>query len=266
MLGWWRERKRERLRAAPFPEDWEAVLQEAVPHYSLLSPAEQEVLRGDVRVFLAEKYWEGCAGLVLTDEMRVTIAGQACLLTLCLAERYYPNVRSIFVYPASYRVREEHRGPAGVVTVRRSRRLGEAWQDGPVVLSWADVKSGGVDERDGTNVVFHEFAHTLDMLDGASDGTPRLYSDAEYRRWYEVMKAEWDALVEAAADGRPTLLDHYGATNAAELFAVATEAFFEKPRQMLRRHPALYDVLRDYYRQDPAGRFPEPEWEPPPAD
>jgi Mlc titration factor MtfA (ptsG expression regulator) len=123
-----------------------------------------------------------------------------------------------------------------------------------VILSWADVLEEGRDPSRGQNVVYHEFAHQLDMLDGVVDGTPPLQTPAQYRAWREVMTAEYRRLVEASSLGRATLLDQYGATNEAEFFAVATECFFDKPAALERRHPRLYQVLRDYYHQDPAGR------------
>lgn len=246
---------REQLRIAPFPEAWREYLETNVPHYTYLSETEREVLQGDLRIFIAEKYWQGCGGLELTDEIQVTIAAQACLITLCLPDNLYPNVRSIFVYPTAYVAQEQAVGPDGVVTEGESVRLGEAWHEGPIVLSWADVQSGGQIPTDGHNVVFHEFAHKLDLMDGEADGYPRLHEDGDYPRWQAAMNEEWAFLLEQAEQGRVTVLDHYGATNAAELFAVATEAFFEKPRQLHERHPQLYQVLKEYYRQDPRERL-----------
>jgi Mlc titration factor MtfA (ptsG expression regulator) len=253
MFSW--HNKRKRIRTAPFPDAWLEYLETNVPHYGCLSADDQEALRGDLRVFMAEKYWEGCGGLVLTDEIRVTISAQACLLTLRLPDKCYPNVRSILVYPAAYAARTRTVGPGGVVTEGASMRLGEVWQGGPMVLSWQDVKAGALNPRDGRNVVFHEFAHKLDMLDGTADGYPRLYDDAAYVRWHAVMLEEWERLQGQVEDSSDSILDPYGATDAAELFAVATEAFFEKPQQMRRRHADLYSVLKEYFRQDPAERL-----------
>lgn len=252
-FGW--QQDRERIRTAPFPDPWLEYLETNVPHYTYLSETEQDMLRGDLRLFIAEKHWEGCGGLELTDEVQVTIAAQACLLTLCLPNNLYPKVQSIFVYPAAYAAPTRSVGPAGVVTEGVSFRLGEAWHTGPVVLSWQDAKAGGANPADGRNVVFHEFAHRLDLRTGAVDGFPRLNDEAAYERWHAVMSEEWEHLSAAAESGRATLLDHYGATNAGELFAVATEAFFEKPRQMRKSHQRLYGVLKEYYRQDPAARL-----------
>lgn len=258
---WLKNRKRDKLREAPFPERWLAYLEASVPHYAALTEPEQQVLQDDTRIFLHEKHWEGCGGLQLTEEMQVVISAQASLLSLNLERKYYPNVLSVLVYPSTYRARVRTVGPAGVVTEGYSHRLGEAWETGPVILSWQDVQTGGRNPRDGRNVVFHEFAHKLDMLNGRSDGTPRLYDDAAYERWYAGMKREWDHLVRAARYGRRTFLDPYGAENASELFAVATEAFFEKPLPMRDYHPDLYAVLQEYYRQDPADRLAALEYE-----
>lgn len=255
MLRWFRDRKRKELLETPFPEEWLHYLQKNFPYYALLSPKEQETLRNDLRIFLAEKNWEGCAGLEMTEEIQVTISAEACLLTLGLEHDYYPNVESILVYPSGYVAREQRAQPGGVVVEGHSARLGEAWLYGPVVLSWDSVRSDGRNSNDGHNVVLHEFAHKLDMAAGRADGVPRLHDDAEYDRWAEVMSAEYQALVANSTEGHATLLNSYGATNAGEFFAVATECFFEKPRQMQRTHTALYEVLRDYYRQDPAARL-----------
>jgi Mlc titration factor MtfA (ptsG expression regulator) len=249
---------RKVVRSTPFPERWLAWLSVNMPQYGTLTEAEQEVLRGSIRRFIAEKYWEGCGGLVLTDEIKLTIAAQACLLILNLPQNSYRNVRSILVYPSGYRAKMRVVGPDGVVTEGMSHRLGEAWRDGPVILSWEDARAGGADPTDGRNVVFHEFAHKLDMGDGAVDGTPRLHEDAAYQRWFEVMSAEYQRLVADAEAGRTGVLDPYGAEDAGELFAVATEVFFERPRELRDHHPQLYQVLAEYYRQDPALRVPIP--------
>lgn len=254
--GWLRERRRTRIRSTPFPEAWLTAVREHLPHYELLSVEEQSRLLGDIQVFVAEKYWDGCGGLTVTDEMKVVIAAHACLLTLALPQRDYPNVRSILLYPETYRAPSRQIGPGGIVTEGMIHRQGEAWRDGPVVLAWSDVVAGIRHPADGRNVVFHEFAHKLDMVDGDADGTPRIEnSDAAYRTWYEVMSAEFHRLRQSAAMRLPTLLDPYGAKDAAELFAVATEVFFEQPRELRSLHPRLYAILTDYYHQDPAKRL-----------
>lgn len=253
IFTWLRNRRRKQILAQPFPEAWLRILERNVVHYRYLTPDEQAKLRDDLRIFLAEKNWEGCGGLVLTDEIKVTIAAQAMLLVLGIEHNYFDRVLSILVYPRGYQAIEEH-GGHGVIIERPSARLGETLYRGPVILSWADVLTDGQHPDRGHNLVYHEFSHQLDMLDGVVDGTPPLGSREEYQRWQEVMTAEYRALIEASVEGRATLLDQYGTTNEAEFFAVATECFFDKPEAMRRRHPKLYELLRDYYKQDPAKR------------
>ena len=203
-------------------------------------------------MLVEEKDWEGCGGLEMTDEIRVTIAAQACLLILNIEHEYYRRVTSILVYPAAYKTMPS-RGRDGVIREGQAN-LGEAWLRGPVVLSWDDARRGALDPKDGHNLVFHEFAHKLDMLDGAADGTPPLADQETLRQWFQTMTREFAALRDAAERGRKTVLDTYGATNPAEFFAVATECFFEKARQLRQRHPSVYELLKDYYQQDPAER------------
>ena len=254
VFSWLRRRRWRRLLSTPFPSDWLPYLQSNVAHYGLLGEAEQAKLRDDLRILIADKTWEGCGGLTVTDEIKVTIAAQASLLLLGMEHDYFSRVRSILVYPAGYRSPEGVIGPDGVVR-EGVGRLGEAWYRGPVILGWDEVRLGGQDHRDGRNLVLHEFAHQLDFRDGWIDGTPPLKNRARYKQWQEVMTAEYSRLVEESERGKPKVLDEYGATNPAEFFAVATECFFEKPVQMQRRHPKLYEVLRNYFGQDPANRF-----------
>jgi Mlc titration factor MtfA (ptsG expression regulator) len=254
LFTWLRDRRRRRLVAQPFPPAWLDYLRRDVAHYQFLAPAEQARLRDDLRIFIAEKNWEGCGGLTMTDEIKVTIAAQACLLVLGLRHNYFERVLSILVYPRGYRgVREDEVDSGGLIP-QRDARLGEAHYRGPVILSWADVLEEGRHPERGDNVVYHEFAHQLDMLNGLIDGTPPLETPEQYRRWREVMSAEYRKLIDASAHGRATLLDQYGTKDEGEFFAVATECFFDRPVELARRHPRLYEVLRDYYHQDPAAR------------
>ncbi len=246
-----RHARRARLLAEPFPAAWSPIVAR-LPFYAALDERGRARVRDDLRVLVAEKNWEGCGGLQMTDEIRVTIAAQASLLLLNIEHEYYKHVTSVLVYPAAYRTMPT-RGADGVVREGQAN-LGEAWRRGPVVLSWDDARRGALDPNDGHNLVFHEFAHKLDMLDGAADGTPPLDDADALRRWVATMTREFEALRGAAARGRATVLDTYGATNPAEFFAVATECFFEKGQALSRRHPALYRLLQDYYQQDPAAR------------
>ena len=259
LFEWFAEHRRKKIIEEPFPAEWQEVLNNNVAVYALLTEDEQQRLRGDLRILIAEKSWEGCAGLELTDAMKVTIAAQAALLTINRKHNYYPNVESILVYPNDYRARNKQQDASGVVQNAITGRLGEAWTNsGPVILSWFDAVRGGSNPADGRNVVYHEFAHKLDSGDNEMNGVPLLDSDEQVTEWAEVMQAEYDHLVAAVAHGHETLLDPYGATNPAEFFAVATECFFEKPVQMRNRHPRMYHVLQRYYQQDTAKRHPEP--------
>jgi Mlc titration factor MtfA (ptsG expression regulator) len=253
ILDWFRNRRRRQLLAEPFPPEWLKYLESNVSVYPTLSEAEQARLRDKVRIFIAEKTWEGCGGLPITDEIKVTIAAQACVLVLGYDNFYFEKLRTILVYPHGYVAPQETVNQAGIIDEGGSGRLGEAHYRGPVVLSWSDALAGGKTHRDGKNLVYHEFAHQLDMLDGAADGTPPM-PGGQLARWRDVMTAEYERLVRDSEHGRATLLDEYGTTNEAEFFAVATECFFEKAAHMQRRHPKLYEVLRDFYRQDPAAR------------
>jgi Mlc titration factor MtfA (ptsG expression regulator) len=254
-MSFFKSIRRRKLTSVPFPEHWRDALLQNVAHYSLFSQLEQEKLHEDIQIFIAEKNWEGCDGLELTDEIQATIAAQACLLTLCIEHDYYPNVRTILIYPAGYIAPTYEPMGRNAWIETSAPLLGHATnREGPVVLSWQDALTGGLNDADGHNLVLHEFAHKLDMLDGDAYGTPRLGSNEAYDQWAQVMSAEFDQLVQDVQAGRATVIDRYGATNAAEFFAVCTESFFEKPRMLRKRHRQLYGVLRDFYRQDPCAR------------
>ena len=250
-MGWWKTRRRARVLARPFAAAWVDILARNVPAVRKLDDEERQTLKDMVRIFVAEKNFEGCAGLVVTDEVRVTIAAQACLLLLHLGEQdLFPTVESVLVYPSAYKVPSETR-PGGIV-VDDVPRAGEAWQRGIVVLAWDDVLRSGHDPSH--NLVLHEFAHALDQEDGAADGAPRLPGAAMYGPWARVLGAEYDRLVRAIRQGHATSIDPYGAASPAEFFAVVTEAFFGRPLELRAAHPELYAQLQAFYRQDPAAR------------
>lgn len=244
--------RRQRLRALPLPAEWQSVIERNVPAYSRLSPEDRRELLGHTQVLLAEKHFEGCGGLELTDEIRVTIAAQASVLLLHRDTDYYPRLTSILIYPSAYVVSgEEHIG-GGIWEAGEDVRLGHtSAQLGALVIAWDDVIRGARTVDDGDNVVFHEFAHQLDFEDHAVDGTPLLES-RQYVSWARVLGAEYEALRRAAIHATPSLIDEYGATNPAEFFAVVTELFFERPIALRERHPDLYEELRKFYHQDPA--------------
>jgi len=251
MFGLMKQRRR-RLRAQPFPKDWLATVESNVPFFRRLSASDQAELLGNIQVFLAEKRFEGCGGLELTDEIRVTIAAQACLLLLHRKTDYFPRLLTILVYPSTYSVEEKRPVEGPVWEEGRMTRLGETGRTlGSMVLSWDATKSGAGDPSDGKNVVFHEFAHQLDYENYAADGVPGLVTREQQLSWREIMRSEFASLRAADETGIPTLLDTYGATNPAQFFAVSTEAFFERPCALRARHPKLYAELQRYFRQDP---------------
>lgn len=249
---WFKERRRKKIRRRKFSSAWRKTIERNVPFVRYLPPGDREELEEHIQVFLAEKRFEGADGLAMTDEIRVTIAAQACVLLLHRKTDYYPGLYSIIVYPRAYLAHRHEQDTTGIVTEGMQPRLGESWKQGGIVLSWDDVRSGAADVHDGRNVVFHEFAHQLDTEDGEADGTPVLSDRSMYLAWAQVFGEEYTRLQRDIEHGQETLLDRYGATNPAEFFAVATEFFFEKPRQVKRKLPRLYDELSRYYKQDPA--------------
>jgi len=262
MFHWLTERRRRHILEHPFPAAWQAILERNVAAYQRLDDDERRRLRELAQVFVAEKHWEGCGGLELTDEIRVTIAGQACLLILGRDHSLFAEVESILVYPSTVVTPEDKVGVFGLVTGpvdTGTPILGQAFQRGPVILTWDAVLHGGRDPRDGRNVVLHEMAHKIDMLDGRADGTPPLEGKARRRAWAEVCTRVFEAMQRAADHGRKSFLRDYAATNEAEFFAVATETFFERPRAMARELPDLYALLAEFYGLDLAARgAPEP--------
>lgn len=255
IFSWFRNRRRRALLADPFPPAWLAHLESNVGHYPLLPAADQSTLRDMLRIFIAETEWEGCGGLTLTDEMRVTIAAQACIPILRLGQDAYSELTSVLVYPRGFKV-PCRRTDGVTVTEEDEERLGEAHLRGPVILAWEDVLDTGRQPGHGENLVYHEFAHQLDFLDGEIDGTPPLPDDHAYRAWREVMGSAFEG---ARASGRRNYFGAYAATNPGEFFAVATERFFDDPHGLSTRYQTVYDLLRGYYRQDPARWTPAPD-------
>ncbi len=251
-----KKKRRARLMKTPLPPDQLAIVERTVPYYRYLSPEDQEELRGLVRIFLAEKNFEGCDGLEITDEIRLAIAAQACMLLLHRKTDIYPLLQSVLVYPRTFVAPLKERAPGGIVIEDFEERDGESWDIGALILSWDDVLESVEDIHDGYNVVFHEFAHQLDDEAGIADGAPPLSDRSMYADWSRVLGAEYDAHVKAVERHRPTVLDEYGAESPAEFFAVATEAFFELPRDLRAAHPELYEQLSRFYMQDPASYTP----------
>ncbi len=254
MIHWFRNRRRKKLTQVQFPSLWEEIIRRNVAHYCMLDIAQRAQLRALIQVFIAEKNWEGAGGLELNDEIRVTISAQACLLLLGLPHNYYRNVDSIIVYPST--VVPPPRKPGffenTFAPVEPAHPIiGQAFMQGPVIIIWDAALRGGRHPEIGHNVIYHEFAHKLDMLDGSADGTPPLRDRSEFRDWVITCTHEYIRLKKDIEKGRKSFLNDYGATNEAEFFAVATEQFFDQPQLMMKHAPDLYRVLQEYYRQDP---------------
>jgi Mlc titration factor MtfA (ptsG expression regulator) len=245
------EYRRWKVHRQPFPEAWREILRRRVPYFRSMPADLQLQLKRRMQVVLSEKPFIGCNGLEVTDEMRVTIAAQACLLILNRRTDYFANLRRILVYPGAFIVDRVHTDGAGVLQDQRQVLSGESWSQGQVIVSWDDVVEGALVVDDGRNVVIHEFAHQLDQQNGPANGAPILGGRRRYQRWARVLGEEFARLQDAAGHGEASLLSHYGATNPAEFFAVASEVFFEQPARMAEEHPELFRELSRFYRVNP---------------
>lgn len=247
----WPRYKLYKAMNEPFPEEWRKILRHNFPVFRRMPTDLQLQMKQRIKRFLHDKQFIGCADFEITDEVRVTIAASACLLLLNRNTDVYSGLRYILVYPDAFLVERETRDSAGLAFSQKRGLLGESWSNGKVILSWDDVLRGNQKFDDGANVAIHEFAHQLDHATGATNGAPFLGSSARSKRWATVLTTEFERLRQAAYHGDETLIDQYGATEPAEFFAVVTETFFEKPKQLLREHPALFAELKNYYRVDP---------------
>lgn len=251
-LALWIPRFRlKRAIAAPFPDQWVEILERNIGVYQNLPMPLRLQLRKLIKRFLYQKNFTGAGGQEITDEVRVTIAAQACMLQLNRQGALYPRLKYIIVYPAPFIVSRTETDASGVSGEARRGLLGESWDSGKVILAWDNVLHGARNFVDGRNVVLHEFSHQLDSEDGSTDGAPLLAGESSYRSWASALSGEFKVLQRKARSGGRSLMDHYGATNPAEFFAVATETFFEKPHDMAKRHQELFEVLSAYYRVDP---------------
>lgn len=242
-MGWLTNWRRQRVLARHRIDD--ALWTRATAGLAFLPRTEK--LRELVLLFLAEKEFAGAHGLDVTDEMRISVAAQACLPILELGLDWYRGWRGIVVYPGDFRVRRTEVDEDGVVHEWDDELAGEAMPGGPVVLSWDALA------RDPSiNVVIHEFAHKLDMLNGTADGVPPLHAGMDRAAWIQAFEAAYDGFCDAVDRNQDTWLDPYAAEHLSEFFAVISEAFFREPRETRRRYPDVYDQLKLFYRQDPA--------------
>ena len=247
----WRAARRERIRRQPFPLPWREILRRRMPAFAQLPADVQLRLKKQAQVLLAEKPFIGCAGLKVTDEMRVLVAVQAALLLLRRRAGAFDGLRQILIYPGAFVVDRSTADTAGLVRDERLALAGESWQQGQVLLSWRDVLAGAADPHDGRNVVIHEFAHQLDQVNGAANGAPFMPGAQRRARWAAVLGAEFQALQERLAQGMESLIEPYAATNPAEFFAVVSELFFERPAELAANHAALYGEYCGFYGVDP---------------
>lgn len=243
--------RRARVRRQPFPRAWRDILRRRMPAFARLPADLQLQVKKHVQVLVAEKPFIGCAGLEVTDEMRVLIAAQAALLLLNRQADYFGNLRQVLVYPGAFVVDREHADGSGLTHATRRALSGESWQQGQLLLSWDDVLAGAADPDDGHNVVIHEFAHQLDQERGRANGAPWLGRRDGYPDWARVLSAEYDALRQRLARGEDGVIDAYAATDPAEFFAVVSEHFFEQPAALAAAHPALYAEFARLYRCSP---------------
>ena len=244
----WQLWRRERLRAPPFPAAWRRILRRRVPAVARPPYDLQRRLKRHIQVFVAEKTFIGCQGQAISDEVRVTIAAQACLLLLGHAQAdCFPRLTQILVYPDTFVTQREQALGNGLVQAQALAMSGESWSQGQVILSWADVVAGAADPADGRNVVLHEFAHQIDQDSGVADGRPWRPTPLLRQRWATVMDAAFEHLRQTPS----TVIDAYGATQPAEFFAVLTEAFFERPQALAAEVPAVYRELAALYGVDP---------------
>ncbi|WP_251357839.1 zinc-dependent peptidase [Kangiella sp. TOML190] len=244
-------KQRKSIASIPFPAQWRKILRKNLPFFYQMPADLQLQLKDKMQIFLAEKQFVGRQGQTINDEVRVTIAAQACLLLLNRNTDFYPFLKTIVVYPAAFITQHEQYDASGIKTQDARVLLGESWTRGQVILSWRDSASGGADFEDGHNLVIHEFAHQLDGESGVTNGAPPLNKDQSYQEWSQVLSSEFAELQKRARTGEASFLDKYGATNPAEFFAVTSEVFFEKPKELKQIHPDLYRQLAEYYRVNP---------------
>jgi hypothetical protein len=243
--------RRARVKAQPFPQAWRDILRRRMPAFARLPPDVQIRLKKLAQVLLAENPFIGCAGLIVSDEMRLLVSVQAALLMLQLGPDAFPLLRQVLIYPGPFVVERSQADGSGLVHEQRRALAGESWQQGQVLLSWDDVLAGAADPADGRNVVIHEFAHQIDQAHGRANGAPWLPGAARRARWARVWSTAFEQLHAQLARGETGLIEPYGATEPAEFFAVTSELFFEKPTELAVQHPDLFAELRGLYGVDP---------------
>lgn len=236
----------------PEPASWVPVL-DRLPAIAALTPRERSRLVVRMHHFVRDVRLEGCAGFAVTEAVQVTVAAYASLLALNLPEGCYRALKTVLIYPTTF-IAEQFSWLPPDATTPATAHLGESWTDGTVVLAWDQVTEGARFPNDGHNVALHEFAHQLDTAGGQANGIPQLPTAGRYAAWTRMLEQDFRRLTREVRQGRPSVLDAYGATNEAEFFAVATETFFERPHELRRQYPELYEQLQAFFRQNPAVR------------
>ncbi len=247
--SWSKRRAVRRLLGTPLTEEQRAILARHVPLARKLPPELRGQYEGKVQLFLQQIEFIGCAGLEVTEEMRLSIAAQACLL-VANTNAWYKTLRTILIYPTAFKSRRsEHDG--FVVTERETVRLGESWSRGPVILSWEHAEQGALVESDGHNVVFHEFAHQIDDLSRQPENAALLDTGQDFADWQRVFEEAFLRHGRNVRAGHRAVMDAYGAESPTEFFAVAVEVFFERPAELYQAEPEVYRHLSELFRLDP---------------
>jgi Mlc titration factor MtfA (ptsG expression regulator) len=247
---WSKRQKRDLLLATKLSELQRAIVDRQVPLTRKLPAELRGNLEGKIILFMDQIEFIGCNGLEVTEEMRLSIAAQACLLVVN-SEIWYDHLHTILIYPSAFKSKQA-RHDGYVVTEREIVRTGESWARGPVILSWTHAQRGAVNDHDGHNVVFHEFAHQIDDLSGHTDGVPNLSKDQSLACWAKAFVEAYERHVQHVRRGHRTVVDAYGAEGPEEFFAVAVEAFFERPVALWRAEPAVYEQLSELFRLEPS--------------
>ncbi|MBO9410413.1 MULTISPECIES: M90 family metallopeptidase [unclassified Ruegeria] len=247
---WSKTQARNALLAAPLSDHQRRVIDAQVPLIRRLPKELRAKLDGKVNLFLDQVRFFGCDGLDVTEEMELAIAAQASLL-LVNRDIWYDNLTTILIYPTAFKSRQR-RQDGYVISEKEIVRTGESWDRGPVILSWTHSQQGALNDRDGQNVVLHEFAHQVDDLSGGTNGVPILSNGQSFAEWERVFLTAYDAHVSAVEHGRHTVIDPYGATGHEEFFAVSVEVFFERPVALKSEAPEVYEQLAKLFQLDPA--------------
>ena len=246
------QKRRNKIKHNDFPKKWDNKLTAQWPIYRKLPDLLKQSLQERIKLFLSEKQFVGCNGFEVSENHKLFIAAQACLLIINKPFEYFDKLETLLIYPTAFIVNRNQLLPNGTISEDKNINLGEAWESGKIILSWDDSYSGMINISDGHNVVIHEFAHLLDHTNGSANGAPLLQHAINYDQWSKAFSAAFNRLQEPINEDHKNLFDPYGATNPGEFFAVASEVFFEKSKQFQQQEPDLHHQLVMFYAVDPA--------------